>query len=219
MRRLALLGVVLGATALALTGCAGETTNSEGASLQTGKELFVASCGGCHVMQAANTQGEIGPNLDDAFGHSRSQDFEESTFFEVVLGQMEIQIPPMPDFDEEGTKDYLPEEDRIAVAAFVSQCSWLDPKDIPAGCGADTGAADSTDAEMIFNTNCASCHTFEAAGATGTIGPNLDDSQIALEAAIEQIRNGGGGMPAFAETLNDEQIQAVAQYIVDNRPG
>ncbi len=215
MRRLLLLGVVLGATALASVGCAGETTESSGASLQTGQQLFVESCGGCHVMQAANTQGQIGPNLDDAFGYSRTHDFEESTFFEVVLGQMEIQIPPMPDFDEEGTKDYLPEDDRIAIAAFVSQCSWVNAEDIPAGCGADTGSADSTDGETIFNANCASCHAFEAAGASGEIGPNLDESSIALEAAIEQIRAGGGGMPAFADTLNDEQIEAVAQYIVD----
>ena len=215
MARLLLLGAVLGAAALALTGCAGETTESSGASLDVGKQLFSQKCGACHVMQAANTQGRIGPNLDDAFGHARSQDFEESTFFEVVLGQMEIQIPPMPDFDEEGTKDYIPEEDRIAIAAFVSQCTWLKADDIPAGCGA--GDSESTDGETIFNQSCASCHALKAAGSTGTIGPNLDDSDIALEAAIEQIRNGGGAMPAFADTLSEEQIQAVAEYVVENR--
>lgn len=217
MARLLLLGAVLGAAALALTGCAGETTESSGASLDVGKQLFSQKCGACHVMQAANTQGRIGPNLDDAFGHARSQDFEESTFFEVVLGQMEIQIPPMPDFDEEGTKDYIPEEDRIAIAAFVSQCTWLKADDIPAGCGA--GDSESTDGETIFNQSCASCHALEAAGSTGTIGPNLDDSDIALEAAIEQIRNGGGAMPAFEGQLTDEQIDAVAQYVVENRGG
>lgn len=218
LRRLLLLGVVLGASALALTGCAGETTESTGADLTSGKELFTQKCGRCHVMQAANTAGVIGPNLDDAFGHARSQEFEESTFFEVVLGQMEIQIPPMPDFDEEGTKDYIPEEDRISIAAFVSQCAWLQADDIPAGCGAG-GGTESTDGETIFNQSCASCHTFEAAGSTGTIGPNLDDSQVALDAAIEQIRSGSGAMPAFEGQLTDEQIQAVAEYIVENRAG
>lgn len=217
MARLLLLGAVLGAAALALTGCAGETTDSSGASLDVGKQLFSQKCGACHVMQAANTQGTIGPNLDDAFGHSRSQEFEESTFFEVVLGQMEIQIPPMPDFDEEGTKDYIPEEDRIAIAAFVSQCTWLEADDIPAGCGA--GDSESTDGETIFSQSCASCHALEAAGSTGTIGPNLDESSATLEEAIEQIVNGGGAMPAFEGQLTEEQIQAVAEYVVESRGG
>jgi cytochrome c6 len=217
LRRLLLLGVVLGASALALTGCAGETTESTGADVTAGKGLFTEKCGQCHVMQAANSAGTIGPNLDDAFGYARSQEFEESTFFEVVLGQMEIQIPPMPDFDEEGTKDFIPEEGRIAIAAFVSQCAWLEGEQLPAACGAGGGQTESTDGETIFNQSCASCHAFQAAGSTGTIGPNLDESQIALEAAIEQIRQGGGGMPAFADTLTNEQIQAVAEYVVENR--
>jgi mono/diheme cytochrome c family protein len=218
LRRLLLLGVLLGGTALALTGCAGETTESAGASLTTGKEMFVQSCGACHVMQAAGTQGQIGPNLDDAFGYSRMQDFEESTFFEVALGQMEIPVPPMPDFDEEGTKDFIPEEDRIAIAAFIAQCSYVSAENIPAECGAgDGGGGESTDGETIFNQNCASCHTLEAAGATGDIGPNLDDSQIALDAAIDQIANGSGAMPPFKDTLSQEQIEAVAKYVVENR--
>lgn len=212
--------MLLGGTALALTGCSGGTTESAGASLTTGKEMFVKSCGACHVMQAANTQGQIGPNLDDAFGYARSQDFEQSTFFEVALVQMEIPVPPMPDFDEEGTKDFIPEDDRIAIAAFIAQCAYVKADDIPAECGADGGGGgggDSTDGETIFNQNCASCHTFGAAGATGTIGPNLDDSQIALDAAIEQIMNGSGAMPPFKDTLSEEQIDAVAKYVVENR--
>jgi mono/diheme cytochrome c family protein len=217
LRRLLLLGVVLGAAALALTGCAGETTDAANADVAGGKELFTQKCGACHVMQAANTQGTIGPNLDDAFGYARSQDFEESTFFEVVLGQMKIPVPPMPDFDEEGTKDFLPEEDRVAIAAFVSQCASLDAEKLPAACGAGGGGGDSTDGKTIFSQNCASCHTLQAAGASGTIGPNLDDSQVALDGAIEQIRMGGGGMPPFGDTLSDEQIRAVARYVVENR--
>jgi mono/diheme cytochrome c family protein len=216
LRRLLLLAVVLGAAAAALTGCAGETTESTGADVTGGRELFTQKCGACHVMQAANTQGTIGPNLDDAFGYARSHEFEESTFFEVVLGQMEIQIPPMPDFDEEGTKDFIPEEDRVSIAAFVSQCAWLEGEQLPAQCGAG-GGTESTDGETIFNESCASCHALEAAGSTGTIGPNLDESQIALQGAIEQIRNGGGQMPPFADTLSDEQIRAVAEFVAGGR--
>ena len=30
-----------------------------------------------------------------------------------------------------------------------------------------------------------------------------------------QVRNGGGGMPPFADVLSDEEIDAVAQYVVE----
>jgi mono/diheme cytochrome c family protein len=32
----------------------------------------------------------------------------------------------------------------------------------------------------------------------------------------DQVRNGGGGMPAFEGDLSDAEIQAVAQYVVDS---
>jgi mono/diheme cytochrome c family protein len=218
LRRLLFLGVVLAALAPLLAGCAGKVTSAEGADVAGGKQLFTQKCGACHVMQAANTQGTVGPNLDNAFGYPRSHEFEESTLFEVALNQMAFPVPPMPDFDEEGTKDYIAEEERIAIAAFVSQCARLDEKEIPAICGAG-GDVETTDGEAIFNESCASCHTLEAAGSSGTIGPNLDESQATLEQAIDQIRNGGGQMPAFKDQLTDEQIEAVAQYVVESRGG
>ena len=53
----------------------------------------------------------------------------------------------------------------------------------------------------------------EKAGTTGTVGPNLDESQVSFEDAVRQITNGGGGMPAFGDQLEDEQIRALARYI------
>jgi cytochrome c6 len=193
------------------------------ADLTSGKQLFTDKCGICHVMQAARSQGQVGPNLDHAFGFSRSQDFDQTTFFEVTLGQMSIAIPPMPDFDEEGTKDFLPEEDRIAIAAFVAECSALDQQELakrnPVCTAGGGGSTQATGGQAIFSQSCASCHTLAAADATGTIGPNLDQSQIALDAAIKQIIEGGGGMPPFGDTLSEQQIRAVARYIVENRGG
>jgi cytochrome c6 len=225
LRRLLSLGLVLSATLFALSGCAGETTESGNADLTSGKELFGQKCGQCHTMQAGGpqAQGQIGPNLDHAFGFSRSQDFDQTTFFEVTLGQMSIAIPPMPDFDEEGTKDFLPEEDRIAIAAFVAECSALDQQELakrnPVCTAGGGGGTQATGGQAIFSQSCASCHTFAAAAASGTIGPNLDQSQIALDAAIKQIIEGGGGMPPFGDTLSEQQIRAVARYIVENRGG
>ena len=33
----------------------------------------------------------------------------------------------------------------------------------------------------------------------------------------QQIRNGGGGMPAFGDQLTDEQIKALAEDLAENR--
>ena len=213
MRRLLSLGVVLAVSLLA--GCQGEVTSSQGADVSGGKETFSKKCASCHTLVAANAQGQIGPNLDHAFGYAKGDGFEQSTIFEVTLQQMEQAIPPMPHFDDPSDQaNYLTEEERVAVAAFVAQCASVAKSSDPACAGG--GGTSSNDPQEIFSANCASCHTLAAANATGMVGPNLDDLQPTLQAAQEQITNGGGGMPAFADTLSAKQIEAVAKYVVDN---
>jgi outer membrane protein assembly factor BamB len=65
----------------------------------------------------------------------------------------------------------------------------------------------------LFDEHCASCHVLAAAGSTGTIGPNLDDVQPSLETVVSQVTNGGGGMPAFGNSLSEAEIQAIAEYV------
>ena len=60
---------------------------------------------------------------------------------------------------------------------------------------------------------CAGCHTLSDAGSTGMIGPNLDDLKPSHDAVVAQVTNGGGGMPAFGDSLSEEQIQDVAAYV------
>jgi mono/diheme cytochrome c family protein len=68
----------------------------------------------------------------------------------------------------------------------------------------------------VFVSNCGGCHTLSAAGTSGTTGPNLDDLQPDEATVEQQVRNGGGGMPAFEGKLSDEQISAVASYVAGN---
>lgn len=68
--------------------------------------------------------------------------------------------------------------------------------------------------ESIFASQaCGGCHVLEAAGSSGTIGPNLDERSPGYEAIVEQVTNGGGGMPAFGDQLSEEQIQDVAAFV------
>jgi cytochrome c551 len=82
--------------------------------------------------------------------------------------------------------------------------------------GGDTGGGGggAADGEAVFaEAGCGSCHTFEAAGSSGTTGPNLDDASPSFDAAVQQITNGGGGMPAFNDQLSQEEIEAVARFV------
>jgi mono/diheme cytochrome c family protein len=73
----------------------------------------------------------------------------------------------------------------------------------------------SAEGKTVFTTNCASCHTLKAAGASGTVGPNLDELEPDLATVEHQVVNGGGPMPAFGKEglLNPKEIKAVATYV------
>lgn len=206
---LALLALALAAAATAVSGCQGTTTSAEAGSASRGKEIFTQKCGACHELADAGTAGTIGPNLDDAFQYAREQGFEESTFFEVTLKQMRIPAPPMPDYDDPSDdENYLTEEELASVAAYVAEVSGRPSEEAAAGQQAD-------DPKSIFASSCGSCHALEDAGTSGTVGPDLDDAQPGLEESIEQIANGGNGMPAFKDRLSEEQIRALAEYLVE----
>jgi cytochrome c6 len=66
---------------------------------------------------------------------------------------------------------------------------------------------------------CGVCHVFKAAGASGTIGPNLDTSKISRATVVARITNGKGTMPAFQGTLTPAQIQDLADFVFKSRGG
>jgi mono/diheme cytochrome c family protein len=78
-------------------------------------------------------------------------------------------------------------------------------------------AAELAAGREFFRDRCARCHTLADAGAGGTRGPNLDEIRLPAFAVSQQIKLGGGGMPAYAGRLADEQIRRVAGYIVARR--
>jgi cbb3-type cytochrome c oxidase subunit III len=203
VRRL-VTGVPLVVTAALLAaGCGTGGKAVAHADTQNGQKLFTTSCGGCHTLAAAGTSGTIGPNLDDAFGPSRAQGFKQSTIQNVVLLQIREASKPMPDNLVKG-------QNAEDVAAYVATVAGT------AGATTKPPSQLGNDGKTIFQSECASCHTLKAAGATGTVGPNLDQLKPA-EAIIErQVTNGGAVMPAFKGKLTPAQITAVAKYVSSN---
>ena len=60
---------------------------------------------------------------------------------------------------------------------------------------------------------CGVCHSLQAAGSEGQIGPNLDMLKPQMAQIISAVTNGIGVMPPWEGILTEEEIEAVAYYI------
>jgi mono/diheme cytochrome c family protein len=81
-------------------------------------------------------------------------------------------------------------------------------------------AGDAAAGEAVFaSAGCVSCHTLEAAGSSGTVGPNLDEAKPDHDLVVDRVTNGMGVMPSFKGQLSEKQIQDVAAYVVASTQG
>jgi mono/diheme cytochrome c family protein len=207
------------ASTLGLAACGDTVGYSEGSGDRIrGKELFVEGCGSCHALADAGTTGNIGPNLDFAFVQSRIDGLGQDTIQQVVRGQIAYPVTD-PSTDAPGMPaDIFTGQDAEDVATYVASVAGLDasgqpidPTNPPEPEPPDGG---ENEGEAIFaSSGCGGCHTLEAAGSNGNVGPNLDESKPSLELAVDRITNGRGGMPSFEDQLSEEQIQAVAEFV------
>ena len=88
--------------------------------------------------------------------------------------------------------------------------------------GGTSGSAqgDPAAGKQVFESaGCASCHTLADAGASGNVGPNLDQAKPSHDLVVERVTNGKAPMPAFKGQLSEKQIQDVAAYVVDATGG
>ena len=60
--------------------------------------------------------------------------------------------------------------------------------------------------------SCALCHTLRDAGATGSVGPDLDELGPDMQSVISAVTDGVGVMPAQGH-LTEQQVQALASYV------
>ena len=59
---------------------------------------------------------------------------------------------------------------------------------------------------------CAICHTLDAAGAAGAVGPSLTELQPDAARVLNALKNGIGQMPAYT-SLTPEQMQILSEYV------
>lgn len=111
------------AAAVVASGC-GERE----ADLVAGKQLFVQRCGACHVLSRAETKGQSGPNLDEAFQQAQQEGFGES----AIRGIVEKQILYPFRGDREGVEmaaNIVTGRDVDHVAAYVASVVSAEGKD------------------------------------------------------------------------------------------
>ena len=198
------------AAGLSACGTGGKVSSS--ANAQNGKAIFQQKCAGCHALEAAGSTANIGPNLDDAFAEARANGFEESAIANIVHDQIRF---PGQFSTAQNNPNYLKAnmpanlvrgQDAEDVAAFVAANAGVSGFSV-------SKAISGTNGQSIFKSQCASCHTLKDAGATGTVGPNLDQLKPPFPIVQNQVIHGGAVMPAFKGKLTDAQIQAVAKYV------
>jgi mono/diheme cytochrome c family protein len=84
-------------------------------------------------------------------------------------------------------------------------------------------ASDAEQGKLVFTQesqpSCTICHALADAGSAGAIGPDLDELKPSREQVINAVTSGVGVMPAFNESLSEEQIRAVAEYVASVTSG
>jgi mono/diheme cytochrome c family protein len=72
----------------------------------------------------------------------------------------------------------------------------------------------------LFVENCGSCHTLDAAGTQGQIGPNLGDIPLDEDEVLTAIRIGGRGSGNMPQNLvSGKDAQDVAAFVAASGPG
>jgi mono/diheme cytochrome c family protein len=133
--------------------------------------------------------------------------------------------PDDPAEVQAGPAQAFPEEAEAAIDACVeARTQGNSAANCPEPAAADEGAPTTTaPAEQqaeepagvagadVFAGTCATCHGGDGGGG---IGPNLQEVD-SIDLVIATVSNGRGSMPSFDDRLDEAEIEAVADYVVN----
>lgn len=209
------VGVVMGMTALVL-GLTGSLSSAQPAPptprptaspaatpQEPGRILYLRDCAWCHGAEGEGS--DNGPSLEGV--GAMSADFMLST------GRMPI---PQPADQPRAKPPVYPQEQIEAIVGYVA--SFGSGPAIPR---VDTSSVTLGEGEELYEANCAACHSSTGIGGALTNGleaPTLLNSTA--RQVVEAVRLGGAGvrsgnMPKFGpDTLSDEQVGAIAKYVL-----
>jgi cytochrome c oxidase subunit 1 len=104
----------------------------------------------------------------------------------------------------------------LIVVAFAVEVSKGGQDPIAPPTATEAPAPGGAGGEQVFTANgCAGCHTLSVAGATGTVGPNLDQTALDEAGIADVVKNGRNAMPPFPGLSTDE-LESVSKYILSS---
>ncbi|MGB0121761.1 MAG: c-type cytochrome [Solirubrobacterales bacterium] len=217
--------LILAASALSLivlSGCTSESAPINGDFQDRGRQLFNAKCGTCHVMAAAASVGQQGPNLDTAFASAREIGMDDDTINGVVKAQV---LHPRPSEDNfpgvSMPADIVTGNDLEDVAAYIARYAGVPGAKPPIAPGEGPGA------QVYANNGCGSCHILAAAESSGVVGPDLDE--VIPGMSKEQIKESivdpnakktpgyeNAVMPDRFSTIPPDQLDQLIQFLMSS---
>lgn len=115
----------------------------------------------------------------------------------------------------------------LLVPALLLGCGGDDADEEPAAGDTATeteapsgGQGDAAAGRAVFDeAGCGGCHVLSAAGSSGNVGPNLDESQPDFGLVVDRVTNGEGAMPSFSDRLSEQEIRDVAAFVSESAGG
>ncbi|MCW2973614.1 MAG: cytochrome c class [Thermoleophilia bacterium] len=143
-----------------------------------------------------------------------SEEHEASEQLHECAGQAPIEAAATTSTNDSSNATADDEADAAKAAGDTSKDAGSDTTEpaadtLPAGFDADA-------ARTLFASTCGGCHMLTDAKTTGNVGPNLDTIEDTAAEVEEQIKNGGGVMPAGLLTGDD--ATNVAAYVASVSP-
>ncbi|HEX4730837.1 MAG TPA: c-type cytochrome [Solirubrobacterales bacterium] len=137
-------------------------------------------------------------------------------FEEAELAKAEEEEAAEPEAEEESEQGSEASEEAEAGPEGGAEQEGEAGEELEGEAGATAPGGDAEAGTVVFSENCSVCHG--ATGHGGNGGPDLRTMPLAQseKGAIQQVTNGGGGMPPFAGTLSEEEIENVAAYVAQD---
>jgi mono/diheme cytochrome c family protein len=171
------------------------------AGLSTGQKIGLATVGGAFIVFALVSALVISRRKPDFPGRGIGWYVVVSVLFVVAMLSAVVVFGKEKESSAAGSTS--------AQTTTSTPTSPHQAQPAPSGSQGNAAAGKT----VFTSAGCSSCHTLKNAGATGTVGPNLDQLKPSFARVHHQVENGGAIMPAFKSTLTATQINDVAAYV------
>ena len=152
--------------------------------------LIAAACGGAETLVE-----DVSDIMEDAVEETVEENSD-------IVGDDDAEEPA----DEaEGEEEAMEDEEEVVEEDPPAE---EEPAEEVEG-----AVATEIDGQALYESNCTRCHGAEGQGGRGPSLQGIAVEQPDQTDGINQVINGGGGMPAFGESLTIEEIEATIDYI------